>query len=551
VWRGRYRRIVFFFSRVLLGLVAWELIAPAIGLGGWAERTRSRRLRRIAVRFRALALRMGGVLIKVGQFLSSRLDVLPVEITSELAGLQDEVPAVAFEAIRAVAEAELGAPLAARFAAFDETPLAAASLGQVHRARLPAADDAPGALVDVVVKVQRPHIESIIETDLAALRTVGGWLARYPGVRRRADVPALLAEFTRVLHEEIDYLAEGRNAETFAANFKGRPGIRVPKVAWSHTTPRVLTLENVYGLKLTDHAALAAANIDRREVARRFNETYLQQIFVDGFFHADPHPGNLFVVPTERGFELRFVDFGMVGRLTPETRAGLRELAVAVATKEAGRIVRAAQKLGVLLPEADLALLERVEARLLERFWGQSIGQLADVSFQEMRDVAGEFRTLLYDLPFQIPEDLILLGRTLGIVSGMCAGLDRDFNPWAQLQPFARRLIAEDTAPIWEVYMEKLGALGRALFSVPRQAESVLKQMEKGEMVLRMPALEEQAARLELTVRRLTGGVVFAGFLLSGVLLVMAARPWVAAPLLVGAAVSLGWVMLAGRSRRD
>jgi predicted unusual protein kinase regulating ubiquinone biosynthesis (AarF/ABC1/UbiB family) len=188
-----------------------------------------------------------------------------------------------------------------------------------------------------------------------------------------------------------------------------------------------------------------------------------------------------------------------------------------------------------------------VEARLLERFWGQSIGQLADVGFQEMREVAGELREVLYDLPFQIPEDLILLGRTLGIVSGMCAGLDRDFNPWIQLQPFARRLVAEDAAPIWEVYMDKLGAVGRALFSVPRQAESVLKQIEKGEMVLRMPALEEQAARLELTVRRLAGGVVFAGFLLSGVLLVMASRPWAASPLLVGAAVALGWVVFAGR----
>ena len=266
---------------------------------------------------------MGGVLIKVGQFLSSRLDVLPEEITSELKWLQDEVTAERFDDIRALAEAELGAPLRQRFAAFDETPMGAASLGQVHRATLTreAAGDGP---VDVVVKVQRPNIESLIETDLAALRTVGGWLVRYPPIRRRADIPALLGEFTRVLHEEIDYEAEGRNAETFARHFAGRRGIRVPRVVRTHSTRRVLTLEDVFGIKLTDHAALDAAGIDRHALAGRFYDAYLQQIFTDGFFHADPHPGNLFVVKTAGGFELRFVDFGMVGRVTPSMRAGLR-----------------------------------------------------------------------------------------------------------------------------------------------------------------------------------------------------------------------------------
>src|SRR6185369_12663503 len=231
-----------------------------------------------------------------------------------------------------------------------------ASLGQAHRARL-TPEAAAGGPTEVVVKIQRPNIEALIETDLEALRTVGRWLVRWEPVRRRANVPALLEEFTRILHEEVDYLAEGRNAETFARNFARRPGIRVPRVAWSHTTRRVLTLEDVFGMKLVDHEALAAANVDRGEVARRLFDAYLQQFFTDGFFHADPHPGNLFVATTPRGFELRFVDFGMVGHVTPEMRAGLRDLAIAEVSKDPKGVVGALQRLGMLLPGADLKLL--------------------------------------------------------------------------------------------------------------------------------------------------------------------------------------------------
>jgi predicted unusual protein kinase regulating ubiquinone biosynthesis (AarF/ABC1/UbiB family) len=261
--RNRYRRIVIFFARHLASFFLWDLTLPRLGLGGWSSRSRPERLRRGAQSFRALAVDMGGVMIKVGQFLSTRVDVLPTEITDELSGLQDEVPAENFERIRRLAEAEFGMPLEDKFASFDPVPLAAASLGQVHHAtvQLKAAAsiadgtnsaEAPGTnhqklndlsvdgILDVVVKIQRPEIETLIATDLAALRTVGGWLQRYGPIRRRANVPALLAEFTRILYEEIDYLAEGRNAETFATNFQDDPGVRVPEVIWSHTTWRAL-----------------------------------------------------------------------------------------------------------------------------------------------------------------------------------------------------------------------------------------------------------------------------------------------------------------------
>jgi len=570
---SRYRRIVFFFARVVASLIFWELVLPRVGLRGWSKRTRSERLRRIAVRFRALAIQMGGVLIKVGQFLSSRLDVMPEEITSELADLQDEVPPEKFADIRRVAEAELGAPLGERFAEFDERPLAAASLGQAHRARLHpqtfGVSENPEGLT-VVVKVQRLNIELLIATDLAALRTVGNWLRRYPPIRRRADVPALLAEFTRTLYEEIDYLAEGRNAETFAANFKDDPDVRVPRVIWAHTTRRVLTLEDVYAIKITDYAAITAAGIDRAEVARRLFEVYLQQIFEDGFFHADPHPGNLFVspltpqppLPSElldgRGgqggeggvrWQLTFVDFGMVGRVPPNLRGGLRELVIAVGTRDSARVVQAYQLLGVLLPGADLELLAKAEAKIFERFWGKSMAELRRIGYEEMREFAKEFRGLMYTAPFQIPEDLIFLGRTIAILSGMCTGLHPQFNVWEGLAPYAQKLIAEEAVSGWEFWLGEAEKFVRAAFAVPLRLEATLGLMERGELSVRVPQIAEQVGRLELAVRRMVGGVIFAALLVGGVQLYLAGEMLFGGVLLAGALMALGWVLLAGRQR--
>jgi predicted unusual protein kinase regulating ubiquinone biosynthesis (AarF/ABC1/UbiB family) len=233
--RLRYWRIMVFFGRATLGFIFWELIMTRIGFRRLARQTRSERYRRVAAQFRLLAIRMGGVMIKVGQFLSSRLDVLPPEITAELSGLQDEVPPEGFEDIRRQAETDLGAPLAEKFESFEQMPLAAASLGQVHRARL-CVKDAKGDFCNVVVKIQRPFIEQLIEVDLSALRQVGGWLEKYRPISKRVDVPSLVEEFSSTIREEVDYLAEGKNAEVFAENFKEVQRVHVPRVVWSHTT---------------------------------------------------------------------------------------------------------------------------------------------------------------------------------------------------------------------------------------------------------------------------------------------------------------------------
>ncbi len=512
--RSRYRRIVFFFGRVVLSFILWDLFLPRIGLRSWTRRTRSQRMRRSASAFRSLAIQMGGVMIKVGQFLSTRVDVLPEEVTAELSGLQDEVPPVDFDEIRKVAEHELGMSLNAKYLSFEETPLAAASLGQAHRATIHVKDGT--AIQEVVVKIQRPDIENIIMTDLAALRTVGNWLKRYRPISRRADVPALLEEFTRILYEEIDYLAEGRNAETFAVNFEGQTEIRVPRIYWTHTTKRVLTLENVWAIKITDYDAISSAGINRGEVATRLLNTYLQQIFEDGFFHADPHPGNLFVDPlpfngdqeTEnRGdhWQLTFVDFGMVGHVPENLKLGLREMLIGVGTQDAHKVVQSYQTLGVLLPSADVELLEKAEAEAFDRFWGMNMTELSKISPKEIREFANEFRELLFEMPFQVPHDIIFLARTVGILSGMCTGLDPDFNLWDHLVPFAKKLIAEEARPTSAILLKEAETLVRSLVSVPRKLDTMLSKMERGDIAVKAPEISRQVEHLEHAILRVRG----------------------------------------------
>ena len=522
--RARYRYIMTFFIRTTLEVGLWEIMLPAIGLRALTRRTRPSRYRRIAAEFRALAIRMGGVMIKVGQFLSARLDVLPAEVTDELAGLQDEVPAEDFDAIRHLAEAELGAPLQDRFEEFEAAPLAAASLGQVHRARLKPGRSGNNRNRDVVVKIQRPNIDQLIDVDFSALRRFGGWLQHYKPIRRRVDVLALIDELSGVVHREIDYLQEGKNAERFAANFAGRRRVRVPHVIWSHTAARVLTLENVYAIKITDYDAISAAGIDRRDVAGVLFDTYLKQIFEDRFFHADPHPGNLFVTPVrasgnrKQTWRLTFVDFGMVGSVPDHLYAGLRDVLIAVGTRDSAKLVNAYQTLGVLLPGANLELLERAEAQFFDRFWGMSMADLRKIGRAEMHQFSVQFRDLLYEMPFQLPHDLLLLGRSLSILSGMCTGLDTVFNPWGLLAPYAQNILAAEGLEGWEGWLDRIGDLVKELMALPAQTGRVLTRLERGDLTFNSPQVSRQIYHLEAAVNRLFGGLVFATLLFAGVL---------------------------------
>lgn len=565
--RGRYLRILTFFIGVIARAIYWELIIRKIGFRQLARRTRPERFRREAGRFRSLALRMGGVMIKVGQFLSSRLDVLPPEITDTLADLQDEVPAESFVDIRKLAETELGAPLAEKFEWFDESPLAAASLGQVHRARLKVQEARvePGRseadFRDVVVKVQRPDIASIVDVDLSALKRVGNWLMLYRPIREHADVPALLKEFSATVLEEIDYEHEANNAETFYENFKSDKAVHVPRVVKSFSTLRVLALEDVYAIKITDYDAITAAGIDRGEVARKLLDTYLKQIFDDGFFHADPHPGNLFVTPLpasksgkgkSRRWQLTFVDFGMVGQIPEKMSDGLREAAIAIGTRDAARLMRSYRTLGFLLPGADMQALEEASAAVFDRFWGMSMSELRRVQPSEVRDIGHRVRDVMLETPFQVPNDLLMLVRALAILSGMCTGLDPNFNLWQQLAPYARKLVEQEASAAFNLdnLLDQLGQFVQALIAVPSQASRVLSQMENGRLVVQVPQITREVHSLKRSVDRLTSGMIFASLLLGGVLLLNAGNPGLGNGLLGAAGATLLWILLESRVQK-
>lgn len=529
--RARYRRILWFAGRVLAQTWWFELFLPRLGLASIGARNRTARMQRIAQRFRALAVELGGLMIKVGQFMSSRLDVLPPEITKELEGLQDEVPPVAFAAIRALAEAELGVPLERAFSFVDPVPLAAASLGQAHRARLSAEDVALAGLSEVVVKIQRPGIDEIVEVDLRALRRVAGWLSHVRVVAKRVDTHALVEEFARTSHQEIDYLHEAANAERFAADFADNPRVTAPEIVWERSTRRVLTLEDVTAIKINDVSALRTAGIDPREVAAEFATVMFDQLFADGFFHADPHPGNIFVTPAPRtaattatsdgslplAWSFAFIDFGMMGEVPEGLRRGLRRILVAAASRDGKGLVDGIRDVGVLLPSADTAELERAMTQLFARFGGMGFAELQEVDQREFRAFAVEFGDVMRSLPFQLPENFLLLIRAMSMTSGMCSSLDPAFNIWDAVEPYAQQLIRDESGNVVQAFAKEAVSLAGLVARLPRRLDDLADRVEQGRLVVQNPRLERRMRGLERTGRRIVSAVLFAALFIGGI----------------------------------
>ena len=508
--RRRYRKILWFFAGVIAHLVWWDLFLGRIFKKRVRE-SRPARFRQMSRRFRGVAVEMGGVMIKLGQFLSARVDVLPPEITEELAGLQDEVPPVPWEEIHAVLEAELG-DVSAHFATFGPEPLAAASLGQAHHARLAPAEGATEQSDSVVVKVQRPNIENIVSTDLAALRVVARWAMRYRPIRRRADVPALMDEFAATMWEELDYVSEAENAERFAEIFADRPQVRIPAVFRQHSTRRVLVLEDVSGIKITDIDGLVEAGINQKEVALNLLDAYFFQIFTIGFFHADPHPGNIFIRPVAPGFmswdgngrpfQIAFVDFGMVGHIQELVGDNLRRMLVTITQRDARGLTEAYDRLGFFLPGSDLDRIAEAQEAMLDRLWGRNLLELSQPDPEEMRELSREFRDILFEFPFQVPQDFIFLGRALGMLSGLASQLDPEINPWQLVEQYGQEIIRSRQG--LDLSLATIAEWLRILYSVPGRFDRVLTDAERGR--LRVKTIPDRALlrRLDQLERKIS-----------------------------------------------
>ena len=428
--------------------------------------------------------------------------------------------------MRARAEEELGMPLARAFASIDERPLAAASLGQAHRAVLTDALADDTGLRDVVVKIQRPGIDRIVDVDLRALRKVGGWLSRVALVRDRVDMPALVEEFAATSLEEIDYLHEAANSERFAEDFGGEGGVAVPEVVWERTTRRLLTLQDVTAIKINDVAALRAAGIDPSEVAARFAAVMFDQLFDDGFFHADPHPGNVFVTPltgsTDAGspaWRFTFIDFGMMGEVPPNPRRGLRRVLIAAASRDGKGLVDGIRDVGVLLPSADTIALERAMTQLFSRFGGMGFAELQEVDPREFRAFAVEFGDVVRALPFQLPENFLLIVRAMSLTSGMCSALDPAFNIWDAVEPYAQRLIREESGNTVQALAREAASVAALTARLPRRLDALISRVEEGGVSAQVPRVERRLRDLERMIRRVVSAVLFTGLLVGGILL--------------------------------
>ncbi len=528
----RYRKVRRFFATAFLHVIWWDIILnrPLLRryrtppLPRWQE---------IARRYRILAVEMGGVLIKLGQFLSTRVDILPPEVTGELAGLQDEIPAEPIQDIMAQIEADFGCPINEVFDDFDPAVLGAASLAQTHLAQLPSGEN-------VVVKVLRPGIDVLVETDLAAITLALGWLKFYKRVSSRVDLDKLALEFATITRNELDFKAEGENVERFAADFASDPGVYVPKVYWDYSAARTLALENVGYIKIGDLSAIEAAGISRAEVAKKFYNIYMEQIFVKNFVHADPHPGNVFIRPlrhpdepeastfyptdevpykADRPFQIVFVDFGMMAIIPKRLRAAFRDYAIGVGSQDAHRVVEAYDDAGVLLPSADKKRLEEITTDMFQRFWGIRMGQVRDLALSETRYFMREYRDVVYEFPFQFPADTLFVLRAIGILSGMATNLDPNFDPWAETVPFAERLAKEELQKDWRGWLQEIVNLGQLTLKLPGQLDRMLTQAEQGNLTIQTslaPNSRKAMRGLERAINRLMWMLVAVGLLLAG-----------------------------------
>jgi len=448
---------------------------------------------------------LGPTFIKLGQLLSTRPDLLPPQYQRELARLQDGAPPVPGATIQQQIREELGAEPDEVFADFSFEPLASASIGQAHAATLHDG-------TRVVVKVRRPDVIPTIEADLDILQNLAVQINHRWEAAADYNLPGIAADFAQTLRAELDYLQEGRNAERFAENFASDPGVHIPRVFWETTTSRVLTLERIVGMKVNDLAALDRAGIDRAALAVRSADTALKMVFEDGFFHADPHPGNLFIEPD--GGSIGLIDFGMVGEVSDKLRGQLNVLLIALVRKDPGRVGSALLNLSVTRQPVDRSRLRADVTRFIALYEGRQLQQM------EIGPLITQAVALMRTYHVQMPQELAKLLKMMIMAEGIGVELDPGFNLGVVLAPYAKKLMFGRFAPqAMAMRMAEAGADAAELAAdLPELLRRFVDILDAGgmEVHLRAAELEPLVGRVERVGNRLVAAMIAAA-LIGGV----------------------------------
>lgn len=497
-------------QRTISRLSEMGRVATRHGFGYLLDRRRGSDQTQLADRGRRLREMLddlGPTFVKFGQLLSTRPDLVPADVVAELRKLQDDVTPIPFADIARVVEEELGLTIERAFLDFDPVPIAAASIGQVHRATLPNGED-------VVVKVQRPDAPRQIESDLKLMRSAARVVRERVRQLDFVDAEAIVDEFGRSIRAELDYQQEARNAETFRRNFADDDQVVVPSVWWRYTTSRVLTLERVPGVQVRDLELDGWSDEERRELAYRMTDIWMTMIFRHAFFHGDPHPANVLVLEDGR---IGLVDFGLAGRLTEEDMARLTRLFVDAATENVAALPRRLSELGVRYPrEREDELRARLE-EIYYRYYGT---RLADIDPVE---VIREAIDLIYSMSLRLPTRFVILDKAIATLGSVATEIYPDFNVFEVARPYAQGLIADRFSPqrlALAAQRDLRDAAGAAL-RIPEALSDVLDELRDGELTVHLsnPGVDDLSHHLDVSVNRIAVALVVVGGLIGSSLI--------------------------------